>query len=295
MRLRIVLLAVIGLSSAGLAIIGWVGPQNSIRQAEAAAVRHHAVLVAARHLNAGSLLKPEDLTGADVSDDDPQIGAWPDTKMGRAELAGAMIRRSLAPHEVVVAAEIIRPGEQGFLAAVLRPGRRAISVGIDAVTGNSGLIWPGDHVDLILTQALDGPSTPPDQRISGHTVLHNVRVLAIDPNLVRGGGNATKHAGNNRAVTLEVSPIGAERTSVAVRLGKLSLVVVAADQMSDSPMAPVALPDTVTWGGSGVVGPGGELGGGPGEVSQALRQGVGNNKATIRVFQGANESKEYHF
>jgi pilus assembly protein CpaB len=238
------------------------------------------VLVAARQLNAGSLLKPEDIAGAEVTEDDRKLGAWSDTQVGRGELVGAMIRRSLAPHEVVMPNDVMRPGDHGFLAAVLGPGERAVSVGVDAVSGNSGLIWPGDHVDLILTQALDAAWAPPGRRIAGETVLHNVRVIAIDQDLVRGGGNSAKESSSNRTVTLEVSPNEAERVSVAVRLGKLSLVVVSADQASETgPTAPVAVPDSVTWGG---------------DVSHALHQG-GNDRGTIRVFQGPSDSKEFHF
>jgi pilus assembly protein CpaB len=281
MLLRITLFLVIGLGSAGFAIVGWLGLHSSLPSAEAAAAPHNrAVLVAARQLNAGSLLKPEDITGAEVTDADPKTGAWSDTQVGRSELMGAMIRRSLAPHEVVMPADVMRPGDHGFLAAVLGAGERAISVGVDAVSGNSGLIWPGDHVDLILTQALDASSAPPGRRIAGETVLHNVRVIAIDQDLVRGGGNSARESTNNRTVTLEVSPQEAERVSVAVRLGKLSLVVVSADQANDaSPAAPVAVSDSITWGG---------------DVSHALRQG-GGDRGTIRVFQGPTESKEFRF
>jgi pilus assembly protein CpaB len=246
----------------------------------AAAVHGRSVLVAAHPLNAGSLLKPEDLIGAEVTGDDPKAGAWSDTQVARSELMGAMIRRSLAPHEVVMPADVMRPGDHGFLAAVLGPGERAISVGVDAVSGNSGLIWPGDHVDLILTQALDASTMPPGRRIAGETVLHNVRVIAIDQDLIRGGGNSTRENSNNRTVTLEVSPAEAERVSVAVRLGKLSLVVVSADQAGEAgPAAPLDVNDSVTWGG---------------DVSHALRQG-GRDRGTIRVFQGPTESKEFRF
>ena len=39
-------------------------------------------------------------------------------------------------------------------------GARAISVGVDAITGDGGLIWPGDRVDVILTQELDQKDVP---------------------------------------------------------------------------------------------------------------------------------------
>jgi len=289
MLLRIILFAVIGLGSAGFGIVGWVGLHSTVPAAEAAAAppapKTRTVLVAARQLIPGSLLKPEDITTDEIDVATPTPGAWSDTPAARSELVGAMIRRSLGPKEVVMPADVMRPGDHGFLAAVLGAGERAVSVGVDAVSGTAGLIWPGDHVDLILTQQIDDPTAPRGRRIAGETVLHSVRVIAIDQQLVHGGANSIAENLSNRTVTLEVSPSEAERVSVATRLGKLSLVVVAADQASADQASAAAgnIPpktETITWGG---------------DVSPALRQGAGGEGQTIRVFQGSNEGKEFRF
>jgi pilus assembly protein CpaB len=120
----------------------------------------------------------------------------------------------------------MRPGDHGFLAAVLTPGKRATSVGVDSVSGTAGLIWPGDHVDLILTQQIDDPNVPIGCRFAGETVLKDVRVIAIDQQLVQGGTSSTADTSQqSRTVTLEVSPEDAEKVAVATRLGKLALAV----------------------------------------------------------------------
>jgi pilus assembly protein CpaB len=87
---------------------------------------------------------------------------------------------------------------------------------------------------------------------------------------------------SNRTVTLSVTPAEAERVSVAMRLGKVSLVVVSADQSEAGADDPNAKPpaNTITWGG---------------DVSSALRQGPGGNGNVIRLFQGSTESKEFKF
>ena len=81
----------------------------------------------------------------------------------------------------------MRPGDHGFLAAVLKQGMRAVTVGVDAVSGTAGLIWPGDRVDVILTQSMDDPKLPPGRRVAAETVLQDARVIAIDQVLVQGG------------------------------------------------------------------------------------------------------------
>ena len=64
----------------------------------------------------------------------------------------------------------------GFMAAMLTPGMRAVSIVISAESGAGGFILPNDRVDVILTRKFDG--TPP--RVVAKAILSNVRVLAVD-------------------------------------------------------------------------------------------------------------------
>ncbi len=69
---------------------------------------------------------------------------------------------------------------------------RATTVGVDAVSGTAGLIWPGDHVDVLLTQVTEDQTLPASRRASAETVLGDVRVIAIDQQLMQGAtGNST--------------------------------------------------------------------------------------------------------
>jgi pilus assembly protein CpaB len=184
------------------------------------------VLAAGATLRAGTLLKPDDLEIRQIAEGDVPTGARRDTPQARSELFGAMVRQTLLPHQVILPADVMRPGDHGFLAAVLTPGKRATSVGVDAVSGTAGLIWPGDHVDLILTQQIDDPNVSIGCRYAGETVLKDVRVIAIDQQLVQGGtSNTADTSQQSRTVTLEVSPEDAEKVAVATRLGKLALAV----------------------------------------------------------------------
>jgi len=202
---------------------------------------------------------------------------------------GALIRRNVAKGEVLLSADALNPGDRGFLAAVLGAGMRAVTVGVDAVSGLAGLVWPGDRVDVILTQSQEGSDVPAARRVSAETVLHDVRVIAIDRQLIQGATSESPESQAVKTVTLEVTPTDAERVMVGEKLGHLSLSVVAFAQATGAPAtvrgetaATAPRPDNgITWGG---------------DVSSALRGGGrATDGTTVRLYRGPSESKEIHF
>jgi len=239
------------------------------------------VLAAANVLRAGTLLKPDDIEARQMVESEAPAGARRDTPQARAELFGAMVRQTLLAHQVVLPADVMRPGDHGFLAAVLTPGKRATSVGVDAVSGTAGLIWPGDHVDLILTsdvQENTGSGINGGKRVAAETVLKDVRVIAIDQQLVQ-GGQAEGGQNTSRTVTLEVSPEDVERVAVAAHLGRLSLAVRPVDA---APANDNGTSHPVTWAK---------------DVSNAFQSPAKGGDApntTIHIYSGTND-KEYHF
>lgn len=245
MAVRIILIALIVLAAAGLSLLGMQAllPAQPVRTVVSEPVPNQApppllvrTLVAARPIPAGSLLRAEDLGVREVPTGEAGSGVLRDTPETRAELAGALVRRYLEPGERIAIEDVLRPRDRGFLAAVLRPNMRAITVGVDAVTGTAGLIWPGDRVDLLLTQSLDERVTQISRRVVGETVLNDVRVIAVDQQLTQGaaGANASPEGRVARTVTLEVTPEEAERVAVAGQLGRLSLTIRAMDGDSES-------------------------------------------------------------
>jgi pilus assembly protein CpaB len=223
MILRLAFFALMALGLLGFGTVAWIAtrppPPDAATIAAAAKI---IVLIAARPVRAGNLLKPEDLTAKEVTQREAGDDASLDTPEARQALAGAMVRRSLSVGDIVRMKDVMRPGDHGFLAAVLGPGMRAVSVGVDAITGTAGLIWPGDRIDLILTQAIGDAALPVGRRIAAETVLSDVRVIAIDQQLIQGiAPDGTE--GRARTVTMEVTSAQAERVSVATRIGRLSL------------------------------------------------------------------------
>ena len=184
-----------------------------------------AYLVAARSLPAGTLARDEDFSVAAVPPERLPPGAMNDTPETRASLHGALVRHYLDAGAVVTADDVLRVRDRGFLAAVLEPGTRAAAVGVDEISGVAGLIWPGDRVDVILTQDRQG-DTPIAQRVVSEPILEDARVIAVDQDITRGGVPAGPAAGHvARAITLQISADDVDRLTVAQHLGHLSLAV----------------------------------------------------------------------
>jgi pilus assembly protein CpaB len=243
MPLRIFLSGLLLLTALGLGLIGYevTRPPTKVMVSSAPDAPPPPpltvdVLVAARSLPAGTLMKEEDFTKRAVPSADVPKGALTDTPETRGDLHGALLRHYLDANNILMTGDVLHPRDRGFLAAVLTPGTRAISVGVDAITGDGGLIWPGDRVDLILTQQLDDKGTPLAKRFVSETVLSDVRVVAVDQSIAQGavaaGDNTTGRLA--RTVTLEVTPQQAERAALADRLGKITLAIRAADTVADA-------------------------------------------------------------
>lgn len=181
-------------------------------------------LVAAHPLPAGTLARDEDFRVQGAPAAALPAGAIIDTADARADLQGSLVLSFLDTGSAITPTSVLRPRDRGFLATVLEPGTRAISIAVDAASGVSGLIWPGDRVDVVLTHEIENSN--PARKALSETVLTNIRVIGIDQDIVQGvpsnNGSAGKLA---RTVTLQVGPDQVERVAVSEHLGKLSLAV----------------------------------------------------------------------
>jgi pilus assembly protein CpaB len=279
MVLRIAFFMLMAVGLLGFGTVAWIStrpPPAAGAAAEAPPPTTKSVLTAAHPVRAGVLLKPEDLASKAVPVTDPAAeDSNPDTADARRSLVGAMVRRSLSDGDIVRNGDVMRPGDHGFLAAVLEPGMRAVTIAVDNTTGLAGLIWPGDQVDLILTQTIAQPNLPIGHQVAAETVLANARVIAIDQQIMQGAVSSADSQA--KTVTLEVTEEQAERVSVATRLGRLSLSVRSADGPQHS--AHPTNGTNTTWAV---------------DVSPALGSTtppVTDN--VIRVYQGGGDVKEF--
>ena len=136
-------------------------------------------------------------------------------------LIGTVVRNEVSAGQPVTRGALIRPGERGFLAAALGPGMRAVTVAVSATSGVAGFVFPGDRVDIVLTQQVGGDDGPP-LRVS-ETIIRNIRVLAVDQRINARDEQGNQIARNAGTVTFEGTPQIAEKIAVAQTIGQLSL------------------------------------------------------------------------
>jgi pilus assembly protein CpaB len=226
----------------------WLHAQLAAREVPATAPAPIAeltrmVLVASGDLPAGQFVRPDNL----------HWQAWPEASIaetyvvqGKGKLedyVGAVVRSGLTNGEPIADGRVVRPGDRGFMAAVLTPGNRAVTVPVTPSSGLAGFVFPGDRVDVILTLTIqpetkDGQKEGMERRAS-ETVLTDIRVLATDQR----ADDQKREVTVAKTATLEVTPKQAEVIAVASEMGKLSLSLRSLAQEG----AQVAEANTHTW------------------------------------------------
>ena len=202
-----------------------VGSAAPTANAAVVAVDGPEVLVATRALPIGTILDATAL----------KFQPWPKELVDNAyflkkdtdlkSLQGTVVRNAITAGQPVTQGALVKPGDRGFLAAALGPGMRAVTVPVQTNSAVAGFVFPGDRIDLMLTQSVSGGGDGPPLKVT-ETVLRNLRVLATDQrtdNTVGEDGKSQVHTYSS--VTVEATPKLAEQISVAQTLGSLSLAL----------------------------------------------------------------------
>jgi len=194
---------------------------NSAPTAEAAAVpQGPKVLVAQRALPVGTIITADSISFQQWPEEMVQDAYFLDGESDITQLLGTVVRYQISAGEPVTQGSLVSPGDRGFLAAALGPGMRAVTVPVSAKTGVAGFVFPGDRVDIVLTQSVKGDG---NDLKAAETFLRNLRVLATDQSTTQETLEGKTVVREFRTVTVEVTPKMAEKIAVAQTIGTLSL------------------------------------------------------------------------
>jgi pilus assembly protein CpaB len=173
------------------------------------------VLVATRDLPEGTALAVTDVA----------VSQWPVTTIpagafGQPDsVAGRVTRVAVFKGEVIVPGRLAPEGTGPGIEVKITPGKRAMAVPINDVSGIAGLIQPNSRVDVMVT--LQDDTRPQKERVA-KMFMSNMRVLSVGTRVERGEDGKPINA---TTVALEVSPTEAERLAVAVNQGMIQLVL----------------------------------------------------------------------
>jgi pilus assembly protein CpaB len=254
MRLIILLVA------AGAAIAA-VFLMRSVQQPAPAAAASAASAPAPAAMSTKEILvaKTEIPLGKFVTVDDFKWQPWPeDSKTGAfidkeaspdalEKVVGAVAAAPMSEGEPVISDRLVHPGQAGFMAALLTPGMRAVSIEISPETAAGGFIQPNDRVDVIVTREVEARSDSASggtiQNVRSDLILENIRVLAIDasyapPLVEKTEDGSAPNPGSSAALegsraTLELSEQDSTLIASAKRAGDISLVLRSVSELQD--------------------------------------------------------------
>jgi pilus assembly protein CpaB len=243
MRPIVVVLIVLALGAAAVAaylVNQFLHTQQAAAPAQTAQqqVDTRNVLVAARDIIPGAILKPDDL----------QWQAWPsagvdETRMvvqpqqgvetqqpgdPQQDFLDHIALRPIMKGEPMSKQMVIKQGDGSVASANLAAGMRAVTINVSPNQGVAGLVLPNDHVDIIMNtpvRDLAGIQGWKDVvlRYTSETILKDIRVVAINQTMSHDPAKGVAEPGN--LATLEVSPAQAEKLLVAQQLGQLTLAL----------------------------------------------------------------------
>ncbi len=203
-RPAVMLVLAIGMGMAAVAMAAvWLNSRESLLTTH--------VVVAKEDVQIGTRLQPAML----------QVVDWPSASPLKNPLTSIeqatdrVVNMPLVKGEPISMSKLAAKGETGGLSAVLREGRRAVTVKVNEIVGVAGFALPGNYVDVMVNTP-DG-----NNNLVSKIVIERIQVLAVAQDVA----NLESKPKVVNAVTLEVTPAQAEKIDLARSVGSLSLVL----------------------------------------------------------------------
>ena len=187
------------------------------------------ILTAARDIPIGTVIKKNDLKITEIPAKFIQPAAADSLKAVTGKITIAFIFKN----EQILSTKLACPEKERWLAVKTPLGKRAVSISADGVTAISGLLKPGDYVDILGTFDLIKIGRSGKQEIQSVTLplFQNVLVLAVDKKMSKFSLSKQDKRGllgterETSTVTLALSPQEAEHLVFAEEKGKIRLML----------------------------------------------------------------------
>jgi pilus assembly protein CpaB len=204
-----------------------------------------AVLVAKQDIPQGSVINPE-MLGTSVV---PNKFVQPQAVTSMDRIAGMVTVAPISKGEQISLSKLVNErkasGGGGDLAGITPSGKRAISIVVDNIASLSGMVRPGDYVDVLTIIQVPIPGA--DGQVVNQMVViplfQNVLVLAVGQNTGSVSGSSGRYAeapassGGNSLITLALNPQEANLIAFVQEQGKVRLVMRSPADAKIEPMA----------------------------------------------------------
>lgn len=184
------------------------------------------VVVAAADIPANTTITGEMVTISELPTQAVLQNAVKDTSL----VVGSVLNTPAVKGEQIISNRLIKTGKAGnqTLAYTITSGMRAITISVDNTKGISGLIKPGDSIDLIAQFQVDGKTATGNASQAGKAVpvskifMQKLKVLATDQNM---SSDAKTNASGYSTLTLEVTPQQAVELNYAAKNSSLQAIL----------------------------------------------------------------------
>ena len=230
MRAVFGLVLIVGLGLAGFAVYMVKGyfDQQAVALAEQRAVAEQAVptveLIAMnRTINYGEILTKEDVSFIRYAEPFLPEGVFLTAEeLFPEDQEPRIVLRQMDAMEPVLASKVTEPGEDAGLASRLGKGIRAFAINVDATSGVSGFLRPGDNVDVYWT----GQNTA-NGGMGGYSevtrlIATNIPIIAVDQDTATNSSIAMVA----KTVTVAVNQNQGATLTQAQSSGRLTLALV---------------------------------------------------------------------
>ena len=202
-----------------------------------------SVLVAKQDIPQGSVIEVEMLEASIV----PNANVYPQAVTSLDRIAGMVTIAPISKGEQISLSKLARERkpDSGGLAGATPSGKRAISIVVDSIASLSGMVKPGDYVDVLAIIQI--PTQGQDGKVTGQMAIiplfQNILVWAVGQNMGVAASPSGRYAENaptsgGGLITLALGPQEANLVAFVQEQGKMRLVMRSPADAKIEPMAP---------------------------------------------------------
>lgn len=272
-----------GVVAVGLAVIVFMkvgdqapAPAPSMAPVAAAPeVKTSSIYVASQPIPVGTVITQE-MIAVQPWPENLKLETFIGAEQGAKDIVGQVARSAFQAQEPIIKSKLASPADANFLAGELPKGMRVVTIMTNETEGVAGFLFPGDHVDVMLTHDINQvPVT--------ETVLTNVKVLAVDQRAT--GASAMDKEGHllvPHSVSLMLSQQDAQRVRLAQRMGTVTLALRSLqDRDSADPLTVTGVGDVSQRRGNNAPAAA------PASPAGAVRGGAALSADSVMIYRGA--------